>query len=435
MRFFFLFIAAMALLIGCAHYATQLKLVTTQYDHGDFAEALVSLEKTELKTEKNNRLLYYLEKAMILDRIGQREDSRDLLFRADNLAKKLYTVSFTKTAATFVMNESVADYEGEDYEKISIHTMLALSFVEDKKLKSARVEAKRINSLLNQINENYGPDEPHRFQKDGFARYLAGLIYESLGEVDNAIISYRTALKIYENLYAKLFEITPPKQLVTALQRLLTKRRRTSTLKKLQKKYNLQPRTPKSLNSGELVVIHELGSVTPKTTTDALINVGNQTIRLSFPLIIPKYSNPGPSKVTIKNKKKFAETFQNMDAIAVVSLEDRKQRLILKQGTRLLVKSQLIQKAYEELGPLGGILTNIAAAATETADTRSWTSLPQKFAVSRLEVAAGSHDVIVTTNGHSFAIKGLKIRPGETKIIRKPIRQSHSHNLVNSSHL
>jgi uncharacterized protein len=435
MKFSFLFIAAFSLLISCTHYSAQLKLVTAQYDDGDFSEALLSLEKTELKTEKNNRLLYYLEKAMILDRLGQRKESRDLFFRADDLAKKLYTVSATKTAATFVMNESVADYGGEDYEKISIHTMLALSYIEDNKLKSARVEARRINSLLKELNENYDSDEAHRFQKDGFARYLAGIIYESLGEIDNAIISYRVALKIYENQYAKLFEISPPKQLVTALQRLLTKRKRTSALKKLQKKYRLQPKPPKSQQSGELVVIHELNSVTPKTTTDALVNVGRQAIRLSFPLILPKYLNSGPSKVTIKNRTIHAETFQNMDAIAVVSLEDRKQRLILKQGARLVVKSQLIKQAYKDLGPLGGIVTNIAAAATETADTRSWTSLPQKFAVSRLEVAAGTHDIIVSTNGQDVVVKGLKIKPGETKIIRKPIRQSHSHNLVKSSHL
>ena len=79
---------------------------------------------------------------MILDRLDEREQSRQEL-DADKLVDVLYTESISKQAASFLVNDSVTDYAGEDYEKVAIHTMLALSFIEDDDYSSARVEAKK----------------------------------------------------------------------------------------------------------------------------------------------------------------------------------------------------------------------------------------------------------------------------------------------------
>lgn len=43
-------------------------------------------------------------------------------------ADELYTVSITKEIATYLYNESAQDYPGEDYERVAVHGLMALSF-------------------------------------------------------------------------------------------------------------------------------------------------------------------------------------------------------------------------------------------------------------------------------------------------------------------
>ena len=50
-------------------------------------------------------------------------------------------------------------------------------------------------------------DEP---EEDAFLRYLEGIIYESLGELDSALISYRKAYTVYKEKGGSHVK-TPPK--------------------------------------------------------------------------------------------------------------------------------------------------------------------------------------------------------------------------------
>src|SRR5690606_17970339 len=122
-----------------------------------------------------------------------------------------------KTALSFVYNDSATDYEGEDYEKVAIHTQLALSFIGDQDYSAARVQAKKINNKLAEINKNYDADQKNRYAEDAFALYLAGVIWEAQGDYDDAIIDYRKALKLYEGSYATFVRAGVPDGLVEAL--------------------------------------------------------------------------------------------------------------------------------------------------------------------------------------------------------------------------
>jgi hypothetical protein len=52
---------------------------------------------------------------------------------------------------------------------------------------------------------------------------------------------------------------------------------------------------------------------------------------------------------------------------------------------RLIAKSKLTQQAEKNFGPLGGLVANIFVASTETADTRSWTLLPESIHICRVQ--------------------------------------------------
>jgi hypothetical protein len=144
-------------------------------------------------------------------------------------------------------------------------------------------------------------------------------------------------------------------------------------------------------------------------------------IRFSFP-VIRKRSHVywGGTGFLVDKQGAFvgADNVQDMDAIARQTLEDRRLRLVAKQGARLLAKGQLTEQAYKNFGPIGGIAANVFSAVTETADTRSWTLLPEAYLVSRQRVKPGRHTVEIKTGGRVGQIKTVEVKKGQVVILR-----------------
>lgn len=409
------FLALAGGLLSCSSYTADNKAVVDSFRNGAYNQALEGLEKVGSKSSEP--LLYLLEKSVILDRLGEFQSSRGALKRADRLVDELYTTSVSKEAMTYIYNESAQDYSGEDYEKVAIHIMLALSFLEDGDMNSAAVEARRINTRLNEINSFY-KDNKNKYSEDAFGRYLAGLIHEARGDYDSAIVDYKLALKSYKMEYKAFFGVrSPPKDLISAQYKLLLKRGRSQEAGRLKASYPRQVAQAglSGKNYGELIVIHQLGLIARKQEYSFLVNIGREIQRFSFPKIFPM--NPyrfGRTGVSVGRKPFIpGQLVQNFDGIAARTLEDRRLRLIAKQTARLILKSQINQKARQELGPLGGLVTNIFNAATETADTRSWALLPSAFYLTRYTLEPGKHNIKLYHNGRLDEVRAVRIKGGK----------------------
>ncbi|RZA15828.1 MAG: hypothetical protein EOP10_25680 [Proteobacteria bacterium] len=384
---------------------------------GNYTAALEKFDKVDLKEESRNRMLYYLEKGMIQDRLGKRESSRNLWMKADKVGDELFTTSLSKEAATYLYNEGAQAYPGEDYEKVAIHTMLAHSFLGEGNLDSARVEAARINTKLNEINGFY-KDNKNKYRDDAYARYLSAMIYEANGELDSAIVDYRNALKIYEGDYQETFGVSPPNELVAALYRLFMQRDRKDEAKALAKKYNKTELSSPS-EYASIIVVHEVGVINEKRAEDFVVPWGGSVLRFSFP-VIPKKSPSRDATGFRVNEGTFekGELAQNFNTIAYANLEDRRVRMIVKSAARIIIKNQLTQKAEKELGAAGLIAATVYGAVTETADTRQWTTLPAAVYVTRKIVKPGEYSIEITNNGRVRTIKKIRLKKGDVQIIR-----------------
>src|SRR6185312_14687461 len=113
-----------------------------------------------------------------------------------------------------------------------------------------------------------------------------------------------------------------------------------------------------------------------------------------------------------------ADNVQYMDAIARSCLDDRRGRMIAKESARLLAKGQLTEQAYKNFGIIGGIAANIYSAVSETADTRSWTLLPEAYYITRMRLPAGQHIVRPETGGKTGKIETITIKRGHIEILR-----------------
>jgi hypothetical protein len=72
-------LGGLALVVGCASYTEETREIRSLYKAEAYREALDKLDATDIKEQSRNRLLYRLEKAMILDRLGEGKRARTLL--------------------------------------------------------------------------------------------------------------------------------------------------------------------------------------------------------------------------------------------------------------------------------------------------------------------------------------------------------------------
>jgi hypothetical protein len=414
-------------IIGCASYTDETRELRAFYRGGSYGEALKALESSSVKDEDRNRMLYRMEKGSLLERMENRPAARRLWIEADLIGDQLYTVSLSRTAASFVVNDSMTDYEGEDYEKVGIHTQLALSYIADGDLAGARVSAKKINAKLDLLNRERKGDESH-YRSDAFASYLSGLIFEARGEWDDAIIDYGNAVKSYQTDFASYADGVPS-SLVLAYDRLLARRGRTDRRNPLQKSFPklLAKQRPLPSGSGELAVIHQVGSIAIKQSESFVFPFGKHVVRFSFPVIRKTSRSIGSTGIEAPQMDQGgridltrADLTADMDLIARQCLEDRRFRMMTKSAARLIAKAQLTEKATENYGLLGWIIGNVYSVATETADTRSWTLLPESYMVSRVALTAGKHRIKIVTDGRLSGFREVEIKPNQLTLLVDP---------------
>lgn len=414
------------LYVSCASYTDKTQEMREAYTRGQWDAALAALKESGSVDRSADRMLWRLEAGSIHDRKGDFSKSRSLFLEADSIGDELYTTSVSKTAASFIVNDASSDYEGEDYEKVAIHTIMAHQYLQQERLDEARVEARKIGTKLAEINQRYDAEHKNKYGEDAYGRYLSGIIYEAKQEWDNAIIEYWKAIELYEKDFKAFVEGGVPKELVKACYRILALRHRDDRVKMLKQKYGKYltespEAAAQSLTThGEIVAVHELGRITPKTTGEFFVPVGSQVVRISFPRLQPKAMYIGQTGMQVSGTVGFVpgENTEYMDDIASETLENRRTRLIAKSMARLLIKGQLNEQARQNFGPLGGLLANVVTAATETADTRSWTLLPQGFFVTRVQVNPGEYQVSVKTGSRTSTVRKVNVRAGQTVILR-----------------
>lgn len=384
-------LAAMAFLssffVSCASYVDQTRSMRESVESGDYNRALEELDSSVVARQSRNRLLYHLERSSILNKRGELAASRAELFKADRLVDELYTKSVSKEAATFFINDSMRDYAGEDYEKVAIHIMLALSFLEESKYKKARVEAKKIISRLNEIRLEYD-DEYNLYKADAFALYLSGLIFEKLKEYDDAIIDYRKSLRLYEKGFLPNSRVPP--SIVKSLYVTAKRRNRMQIVNRLEQKYP-EYVAGLSLDNASLIFIGEGYPSIPKISKSFSIYSADGVFRYSWPVIENIYVNDPKFTIYVNGAFQKMELVADLNKIARDNLEGKRLRLTVKNIARLLVKARAANEVERKFGPLAGLLAKLFNAATETADTRSWNMLPGRFYLARVFVKPGEN--------------------------------------------
>ncbi|MBL4710368.1 MAG: hypothetical protein JKY48_18210 [Flavobacteriales bacterium] len=437
------------LLSSCASYYQKSYKFNEQFTVGNLEEAQKFLISQKKAAEKKDRLLYFLDRGVIEQMLGNYEVSNEYFEKA-YIYTQDYRLNISYDILSSIANPMLKPYKAEDFEVVLIHFYKAINYLQLNQLDEALVEVKRVNISLNELNDRY-EDKKNRYKEDAFAHSLMGIIYEAQKDYNNAFIAYRNALTIYDSNYQENFQTIAPQQLQIDLLRMAKYNGFRKELDRYEKEFGFTYRAEEKGN-GDLVFfwLNGLGPVKGEFSINFARDesgggfvFANENAGYSFPIpvntsndklgesdlnqvrfvrmAIPKYRMRSPlvseAYIEVGNQKLNLEKAEDIGEIAISTLEDRMlremgksiARLVLKQASELAISSK-----NEDLG----FLVSALNAVTEKADTRNWQSLPNSIYYQRRSLKEGAHDVKLVTKGNNISTDTLnfnvKIVEGKT---------------------
>ena len=422
------------LLWGCANKSlTRFETVSQQTASQDFLAAAHTVQKEHGLYGSNSELLYNMDVGILYHYAQQYDSSIVYLQKAVKIKDDLYARSVTNEAASLLVNDNVRPYRGKNYEITWLHLFLAFDYLATRHFDDARVEVRQAEILLKEVNRKAGSD-PKAYRDDGLFRTMAALIYEALGEKDDAVISLYQAVKAYQTAKQSV-----PASLARYAYAMLTANGREDDVKEL----DLSPsgsETP-SLGGSEIVVVGEMGrsptlgetqfwgtwvrdGVVVYNYTDANGNVvtgalpapglpeseyqkhGNTRsgttvhVKWSMPSLQDVSSQSKTLRVAQGSGSYSGESFVDTRQLLQQDLDENHTSVLTRTIIRVVIRTLAAQKTKAALNtdnPLINLLTNVGtdvlADQLEKADTRDCFLFPRTLQIVRIPAKPGHYSL------------------------------------------
>ena len=462
---------AFVLLAGCGPSVNRYLLIDTSLRANDPKGADAIVQRTEKEYGEKSRVLYGMDRGMLLQLAGDYQQSNAVLEQAEDELDRLYTRKIRTEALAFMTNDTALAYEGDPYEQVLVNVLKALNYSALGQWQEALVEARRIDHRLNVLSDR--TQEKGAYREDGFARYLSGILYESTGDVNNAFIAYRKAYETFDATRAWSYTAVPSQlredllrtaealhftQELAEYRRLFpdTKWETSQSLQQLAQvvviSYNGRaPRKedqfldlPVSLDALQLVLLNrglsQAGRQSNRGVDTVLYGLNGRVVRVALPQLAPQKTQVPVDRVSLipdngTGVTVNTELVHNVTALADKALSERMAGITVKALARAATKFALAegamrgaqQAAGKDAGPWVGLLVGLLAkglaVASEEADKRSWQTLPDEIHLARVWVPPGRYQVQSQSGGGSHgpltpeAMQTLSIGPGETAVL------------------
>jgi hypothetical protein len=387
---------AAGLFISCA--TASFHQVDGALTGGDYEQSLHLLEdKRSSLYGSGDRILYYLDKGMLAHYAGFYDESSELLEAGERAIEEAYTKSIVQELGTYLLNDTVRDYGGEDYEDIYINAFNALNYYHRGDLDEALVEIRRMNNKIRNLADRYGvisselqkkaldeslpvppnPQAPTAFNDSALARYLGMLFYRGTGRYDDARIDADFLRLAFANSPA-LYPHPLPASLGEEL--------------------SVPPGT------GRLNVIAFAGLGPVKAADTVRLPLANgRYMKISLPRMLYRPSPAVRIELILDDGRRFdLELLENLEAVAGDTYKAREGLIYLKTIIRTALKSTgsavfdaLAEDAKDgNAGMIYSLLSlgsQIFAEASERADLRISRYFPARAYVGGISLPPGAY--------------------------------------------
>ncbi|AWM79498.1 hypothetical protein DKL61_03560 [Gammaproteobacteria bacterium ESL0073] len=405
-------------LTSCAtfrNYNQELDAVIEQVNTGNIDGAINTLDNNN---KDNKDLLFFFEKGELLRLKADLPASQSVWMNANQQIQawedqvKINPAQYVNNVMAFIVNDKVMRYDGHDYEKVMLTTQMALNFLAMDDWASARVaitqtherEAliKQVHDLLYSKEEDLASEKGinTKFQdlngypietlntpsvvnlknsyQNAFSHYLAGFIYEALGERSLAAPGYRNAIELRPN---------------------------TPVLEDGLK--NLTSNIDRPANQSDVLVVVESGFAPRRKAFDLTLpiptNDGIIQISISLPVIEDVgYTQPF-SNIMINGRNYPLTEITSINAMARKALRDELPMIILRTVSRATIRAVTQQQLNKEVSPWAGLAVGVAGMFLEQPDLRTWRTLPDSISIARLTLPKGAQ-TITLPNGEQFNV-------------------------------
>jgi hypothetical protein len=365
-----------------------------------YGQSVKILEKNRRKLYGRDELLYYLDKGMLTHYAGFYEESSRLLEAGDRVMETA-SKSILQEAGTYLLNDTVQDYGGEDYEDIYINAFNALNYYHRGDMEEAMVEIRRMNNKIRSLADKYGLvtsnlqkrameeslpippnlDAPPAFNDSALARYLGMLFYRGSGYGDDARIDgdyLRLAFANSPGLY--------PHPLPSSLDE--------------------EQDIPLGMARLNLLAFAGLSPVKEASTIRLPIGEGRY-IKISLPELVYRPSLVSRIEVVFDGGQSFTlELLEDLGTIAGETFKAREGLIYLKtilraslKGASSAVFNSMAENSEEDSSAIYSLLSfgaQIFAEASERADLRISRYFPARAYVGGINLNPGrySFDVV-----------------------------------------
>ena len=419
-------LAASLLLAGCGTYSEKAVLIKDALANDNYAKAL---EETEKIDKGSSELLYLYEKGLILHSEGRYQESNEVLEAAELLFEDLYTKSLTREAGAFVVSDQVTTFRGEAFETTFVNYYKMLNYWYLGSAEGAQVEARRLNDKI-----KFLPNvEDSVYVESPFLEWVTGMFFEEGRDRSAADVSYRRAVNSYD-VQAAWLGIDKPKLLLCDL------------VANAEALGDRDPRTqygdacasgtakgpdgkPDGKGVANVTLFLECGYVAGKVSRELVLpiykgemdaddyndaafaqqlthRIGeaprrqklDYVLKVALPDLVTPSSAYAHARIRAISKgdtlQQDLPLAEDLNVWASRAFEVKLPRAIFRAILRGLLKYSAKKSADKEDGTLG-FLVNLVGAMTERADTRNWSTLPERIFVSHLALPEGTWKVDV----------------------------------------
>lgn len=465
-----LLVASLLALGGCATYSAKMVDLRPQLATGDFDGALATIDKG---ARGQDVLLAGLERGLVLRHAGRFAESNEAFAAAERNADAVFGRSLAEGAVALLTSDANVAYRAHPYEMAMVPYYKALNYEDLGQPGEAVVEARRasqvlakyVDATLGAVREQDRGDL-QKVRNDAFLLWLSGMLYEADGETNDAFIAYRNAAVAFEQ-NAGLLGLEAPAALAGDLARTADRLGFAPELAQAAAASpsvfaasgdttadlrGLRAASRAPAGAGEVVLVVETGYMPPlvqervdfpvfKGQDDAdrerwgwslwdgrdrwhAAGAGGEVeywVSVAAPALedasLPPYAGVRVSAGTAAGYA-VGTRAADLGRAARVTFDAEKPTIMVRTIARGLAK-YLATRGAGKLGKGAGFLANLFGAATESADTRSWLTLPRQVYVVRLTLPPGPHDLrleLLDAGGrvaHERTVRGVVTRPGE----------------------
>lgn len=365
-----------AALSSCASYTSATKKGMEAFEHRDY-QAAEAVYTPSAEAPGKDQLVYLFDRATVRNAAGEYEASAKDFKLADHLSEiKNYTALATEVA-TVITNDRLLTYKGEEFEHVLVSTYLALNFAGLGQDDNAAVAARQVNRKLELLRD----EGKRKYHLNAFSQYLAGVLFERMGNWNYANVDYKKAFALMPN-FAPLRRDVIRGALQTDNSNDLERYRRQQGVTKEE----MQRASKDMRTKGSVVLLFQNGFAPEKVPNPQWQELPEYRLRFNRHRAARLYLD---GEEVARSSVLF-----NVEEAALENMKEKYATYLAKRiagvAARVVVAHQL-----DKDNPGLGTLVALAWGAASQADLRSWTTLPKDFQVARAEVKPGTYEATV----------------------------------------